>query len=54
MGGNTVFEGWYVPEARGFVKSVVSDGQGKTKISVMMDYQRSDDPAGALGEAQRK
>jgi hypothetical protein len=47
-GGNTIFEGWYVPEARGFVKSVFRDSNGKMITSVMTDYQRSDDPAGAL------
>ncbi|HRH15209.1 MAG TPA: M48 family metallopeptidase [Azonexus sp.] len=47
-GGNTIFEGWYVPEARGFVKSVFRDSSGKMITSTMTDYQRSDDPAGAL------
>lgn len=48
VGGNTIFEGWYVPEARGFVKSVVRDSKGKLTTSLMTDYQRSDDPAGVL------
>jgi hypothetical protein len=48
VGGNTIFEGWYVPEARGFVKSVVKDSKGKLTTSLMTDYQRSDDPAGVL------
>jgi hypothetical protein len=45
-GGNTIFEGWSVPEARGFVKSVSRDNKDKMSTNVMTDYQRSDDPAG--------
>ena len=52
-GGNIIFEGWYVPEARGFVKSVFRDSTGKMVTSVMTDYQRSDDPAGELASAAR-
>jgi len=47
-GANTIFEGWYVPETRGFVKSVFRDNTGKMLTSVMTDYQRSDDPAGVI------
>ena len=52
-GGNPIFEGWYVPEARGFVKSVVRDNKGKMTISIMTDYQRSDDPSGVLANTAR-
>ena len=52
-GGNTIFEGWYVPEARGFVKSVFRDNAGKNVTSVMTDYQRSDDPSGELASSTR-
>lgn len=54
MGGKTIFEGWYVPEARGFVKSEFRDGTGKLVTSTMTDYQKSDDPSGVLsGSASR-
>lgn len=45
-GGRTIFEGWYVPETRGFVKSVSYDKKGEMSTNVMTDYQRSDDPSG--------
>ena len=53
IGGNIIFEGWYVPETRGFVKSVVRSSNGKLTTNLMTDYQRSDDPAGALAITAR-
>jgi len=41
VGGKVFFEGWYVPETRGFVKSTFRDGNGNETFSIVMsDYQR--------------
>lgn len=54
-GGKIVFEGWYVPETRGFVKSIYRDGKGNEMISfVMSDYQKSTDPSGEIARASAR
>lgn len=52
-GGKLIYEGWYVPETRGFVKSIYSDGKGNVSFStVMSDYQKSTDPSGEISRAE--
>ena len=47
-GGARFFEGWYVPEARGFIKSTLFNSSGKEITTVLVDFQKSDDLSGTL------
>lgn len=46
-----LFQGWYVPETRTFVKRIIGSKKGKQDVSVLVDYQKSDDPSGEVAGA---
>ena len=41
-------EAWYAPETRTFVRGITYDARGGQVISDLVDYQKSDAPAGAI------
>jgi len=47
--GRRFFEQWYAPEARAFIRGILYDQRGRTTQEyVLVDYQKSDEPAEAL------
>ena len=48
LDGRRFREGWYAPETRTFVRGVVYDSRGNPTVSELVDYQKSDEPAGSL------
>lgn len=53
VNGVRVRESWYVPDVRSSVRIINYDGKGAPTYTVeMLDYQKSDEPAGSLTEAR--
>jgi hypothetical protein len=48
LNGRQFMENWWAPETRTGVRSIVIDPRQGEIISELIDYQRSDDPAGAF------
>jgi len=48
LGGRRYREAWYAPETRTFVRSIAYDARGGQAISDLVDYQKSDEPAGVI------
>jgi len=48
LGGRRYREAWYAPETRTFVRGITYDAQGGQVVYDLVDYQKSDEPAGAI------
>lgn len=48
LNGRRFMENWWAPETRTGVRSIVTDPRQGEIISELLEYQRSDDPAGAF------
>ena len=48
LNGRRVLEVWWAPETRTGVRSIRTDPLQGEIVSELVDYQRSDDPAGAF------
>jgi hypothetical protein len=55
LGGRRFREGWYAPETRTFVRGITYDPRGGQVVNELVDYQKSEEPAGAMatGSAQQ-
>lgn len=52
-GGSRFFEGWYVPEARAFIKSTTFNSSGQETTTVLVDFQKSDDLSRTLAGSEK-
>ena len=48
LNGRRFLESWWAPETRTAVRAITIDPRQAEIISELIDYQRSDDPAGAF------
>jgi len=48
LNGRRFLENWWAPETRTAVRTIITDAREGQIISELLDYQRSDDPAGVF------